>query len=339
MKKTKLIAGVLALLLALSMFAGCAQSGDNDTTPSDSPSPSDNIQPSAAPSAAGEPETSPDAEPAIKFTDMTGREIALDKPATKIVALTAADCEILYALGAGDTVIGRGEYCNYPDAALSVTEVSSGGNTNVEQIIALQPDAVVMDTMAQTTEQIEALENAGITVVVSRAVDINGVYDAINQIGMLTGKTTEAEALISNMKASFDDIRTKAAEAKGDEEKTVYFEVSPLEYGLWTAGTDTFMDELATMLGLTNIFADVSGWAEISEEQVLQRNPDYIVTNAMYFGDGEKPEEEILGRAGWDSITAIANGKVFNADADAVSRPGPRLVDAAQMLYDFVYGE
>ena len=73
------------------------------------------------------------------------------------------------------------------------------------------------------------------------------------------------------MQSAFADIAAKS-ENTG---KTVYFEVSPLQWGLWTAGKGTFMDELATMCGLTNAFADVEGWAEISEEQVLERNPDY----------------------------------------------------------------
>ena len=118
----------------------------------------------------------------------------------------------------------------------------------------------------------------------------------------------------------------------------MYFEVSPLQYGLWTAGKGTFMDELATLCGLTNAFADVEGWSGISEEQVLERDPDYIVTITMYYGEGPTPVEEIASRAGWENLKAVQNGNIYNADSNAVSRPGPRLVDAAWELYDFVYG-
>ena len=273
---------------------------------------------------------------AVTVTDMTGREITLDAPATRIVALTASDCEILYALGAGDTLVGRGEYCDYPEDVQDVPSVQSGYETNIEQIIALEPQVVLMATMAQTTEQVEALEAAGVRVVVSDAQDIAGVYTAIELIGAVTGKNEEAAALVAGMKDSFAAI---AAEAKGDGSKTVYFEVSPLEYGLWTAGKGTFMDELAQMVGLKNAFEDVEGWAAISEEQVLERNPDYIVTISMYYGEGPTPVEEIMGREGWQELKAVKNGAVFNADSNEISRPGPRLVDAAQALYDFVYGE
>lgn len=272
---------------------------------------------------------------AVTVTDMAGRENALDAPATKVVALTASDCEILAALGAEDTLVGRGEYCDYPESILEVPAVQSGADTNLEQIIALEPQVVIMAKMAQTEEQVAALEEAGIRVVVSDAQDIEGVYTAIRLIGALVGRNDEAEAMVADMQSTFADIAAKS-ENTG---KTVYFEVSPLQWGLWTAGKGTFMDELATMCGLTNAFADVEGWAEISEEQVLERDPDYIVTISMYYGEGPTPVEEIKSRAGWDALKAVQNDAIFNADSNEVSRPGPRLKDAAEALYTFVTGE
>lgn len=268
----------------------------------------------------------------VAVNDMTGRSITLDAPATRVVALTAADCEILYALGAGDTLVGRGEYCDYPEAVQSVPAVQSGTETNLEQIIALKPQVLLMNTMAQTEDQVNQLEAAGIRVVVSEATNIDGVYTAISMIGALTGKTGEASTLIDSMKASFADLTAKAA----GNGKSVYFEVSPLQYGLWTAGKGTFMDEVATLLGLTNCFADVDGWAQISEEQVLQRNPDYIVTITMYTGEGPTPVDEILAREGWKDITAVKNGNVLDLPDNELTRPGPRLADGAKMLNDFV---
>lgn len=272
---------------------------------------------------------------AVTVTDMAGREIALDAPATKVVALTASDCEILAALGAEDTLVGRGEYCDYPESILEVPAVQSGTDTNLEQIIALEPQVVIMAKMAQTEEQVAALEEAGIRVVVSDAQDIEGVYTAIRLIGALVGRNDEAEAMVADMQSAFADIAAKS-ENTG---KTVYFEVSPLQWGLWTAGKGTFMDELATLCGLTNAFADVEGWAEISEEQVLERDPDYIVTISMYYGEGPTPVEEIKSRAGWEGLKAVQNDAILNADSNEISRPGPRLKDAAETLYQFVSGD
>ena len=270
----------------------------------------------------------------VTVTDMMGREVTLDAPATRVVALTAADCEILCALGCEDALVGRGEYCDYPASVLEKPSVQSGYETNLEEIIALQPQVLLMGTMAQTAEQVEALEKAGIRVVVSDAQNIEGVYTAIRLIGALMGRTAEAEEMVGDLQSSFAAI----AEKSENTGKTVYFEVSPLQWGLWAAGKGTFMDELATMCGLTNAFADVEGWGQISEEQVLERDPDYIVTISMYYGEGPTPVEEIKGRAGWENLKAVVNDQILNADSNEISRPGPRLKDAVNTLYDFVYG-
>lgn len=281
-------------------------------------------------SACGKDNTQ--AEGKIQITDMFGREVSLAAPASKIVVLTPSDCEILYALGAGDTVIARGEYCNYPEAVQSITALSSGSETNIEQIISLKPEVVLMNGMDQTKEQVEALENAGITVIENNAKNIDEVYTSIDIIGKTVGKEVEAAALIDSMKKGFSDI---AAAAGDGGEKTVYFEVSPLEYGLWTAGSGTFMDEISQMLGVKNVFSDIEGWKEISQEQVIERNPDYIVTITMVAENGQSPSDEIMSRKGWESIKAVSSGKVITIDSDEISRPGPRLVDAAKKLNQF----
>ena len=275
------------------------------------------------------------AEGGITVTDMTGREIILDAAATRIVALTASDVEIIYALGAGDLLVGRGEYCDYPAEVLEKPVVKSGAETNIEEILALEPNVVIMATMAQTKEQVEALEQAGVKVIVSDAQNLEGVYTAITLIGQVVGRNDEAAALVKEMQDTFAEIKAKSA----DTGKTVYFEVSPLQWGLYAAGQGTFMDELAGIVGLTNIFGD-SGelWPAVSEEQVIEKDPDYIVTTSMYWGEGPTPVEEILGRAGWDQMKAVQNNQIFNADSNEITRPGPRLMDAVKSLYEFVYG-
>ena len=338
MKHTRMLALLLAAVMLFALLTGCAakqepaQQEPETNQTEDTAAQQPETEEPAQEEVPAEPET---AETAVTLTDMTGREITLDAPAERIVALTASDCEILYALGAGDLLVGRGEYCDYPAEVLDVPSVQSGYETNIEQIIALEPQVLIMSTMAQTEEQVQQLENAGIRVVVSDAQDIDGVYTAINMIGTLTGKQDEAASVVESMQKTFDEIKANA----GDGSKTVYFEVSPLEYGLWTAGANTFMDEIAAMMGLKNCFSDVEGWAEISEEQVLARNPDYIVTISMYYGEGPTPVEEIASRAGWENVTAVKDGKILNLQNNELSRPAPRLAEGAKALYDFVYGE
>ncbi|UOO37052.1 ABC transporter substrate-binding protein [Oscillospiraceae bacterium CM] len=277
----------------------------------------------------------------ITVKDMTDRSVTFDKPAEKIVVITPSDCEILYALGAGNTVVGRGEYCDYPAEVSSVTSVQSGSNTNIEEVIALDPDVVIMSTMAQTSDQVKSFEDAGIKVIMTDAKTIDDVYTAITLIGQVVGKNTEATALVSNMKKTFDDLKAKVqANGSANVGKSIYFEVSPLQYGLYTAGNGVYMDEIATILGLKNIFADTAGWAEVSEEQVIERNPDFIVTTAMSYDGSPNPIDEILGRKGWENISAVMNKAIYNADTNssALMHPGPRLAEAATELYNFIYG-
>jgi len=326
--KVKGVVLIVFLALICAMFSGCGQ-GDGDipiASPAPEPIPDDML--AEEPGDIG----------GIFLTDMTGREVWLPEPATRVVALTAADVEILYAIGAGDTLVGRGEYCNYPAEVLDVQSVQSGYETNIEQIIALEPHLLIMSQMAQSEEQVAQLENAGIVTFVTYPQTIDETYMAIDLIGVLVGKEKEAAVLITDMKYVFAELQGKAADASGGEEKTIYFEVSPLEYGLWTAGAGTFMNEVAELIGLDNIFSDIADWAEISEEQVLERNPDFIMTVGMYFGDGPTPIESILSRPGWENITAIKNKAILNLTEDELSRPGPRLADGARMLYEFVYG-
>jgi len=277
-----------------------------------------------------EPASSADAS--FTVTDMAGREVKFEKPVEKAVALTASDCEIIFAIGAEEALVGRGEYCDYPAEVMDIPALTSGANTNVEQILALEPEVVFLSMMAQTPEQVDQLEKAGVRVVVSDAQDIAGTYTAISLIGQVMGKQENAQKLIDSMKATFDEIQANAL----DGTKTVYFEVSPLQWGLWAAGTGTFMNEVAQMMGLKNCFDDVEGWAAISEEQVLERNPDYIMTITMYFGEGPTPEEEIMSRPGWENVTAVQNQAILNLRDNELSRPAPRLADGAKILYDFV---
>lgn len=266
----------------------------------------------------------------LTVTDMFGREVTLEGPVTRVIATEPADCEILCALGCEDLLVGRGLYCDYPASIQELPAVQSGANTNLEEILALNPQVVIMADMAHTVEQVNQLEENGVKVICIDADSISEVYEAIRLIGTVVGKTTEADALVADMQSTFDEIAAKCEKT----DKTVYFEVSPLQWGLWSAGAGTFMQELAEICGMQNAFSDIEGWQAVSEEQVIERNPDYIV---LISGMGDTAVDEVMSREGWGDINAIKNAKVLNADSNTLSRPGPRLKDAAVALYNFLY--
>ena len=318
MKRVKILALVMALVLSLGIFLGCQkQEPVKETT--------------ETPVETKVEDVKEDGE--FTVTDMMGREIVFSKTPEKVIALRPSDAEILNAIGGIETLIGRGTYVDYPESILDLPVVATGRDMNAEEIIALEPDLVLMSDMAQTEEQIESIQSAGINVVITSAATIEEVYKSIDLVGEVMGLKDNSQELISQMKSEFEELAKTAEQNAG---KKIYFEISPLEYGLWTGGNGTFMDEIGNLLGLENIFSDVDGWSEVSEEEVIARNPDFIVTIAMGSTEGETPVDEILGRAGWEGINAVQNKKVLNLTDDSLSRPSPRLIEGAKALSEFV---
>lgn len=318
MKRVKILALVMALVLSLGIFLGCQkQEPVKETT--------------ETPVETKVEEVKEDGE--FTVTDMMGREIIFSQTPTKVIALRPSDAEILNAIGGIETLIGRGTYVDYPESVLDLPVVATGRDMNAEEIIALEPDLVLMSDMAQTEEQIESIQSAGINVVITSAATIEEVYKSIDLVGEVMGLKDNSQELISQMKSEFEELAKTAEQNAG---KKIYFEISPLEYGLWTGGNGTFMDEIGSLLGLENIFSDVDGWSEVSEEEVIARNPDFIVTIAMGSTEGETPVDEILGRTGWEGINAVQNKKVLNLTDDSLSRPSPRLIEGAKALSEFV---
>lgn len=282
------------------------------------------------------------AEGGITVTDMMNREIKLAAPADKVVVLMPGDAEILYALGAQDAIVGVGYYCTTPEEAAVMTGieslpvVDSGYQTNVEEILKLEPQLVILTAMGHSEDLVNALAVGNVQVVVTDAQDLEGVYTDITLIGTLTGKNAEAEQLIADMKQKFAAISEKA----GETGKSLYVDESPLMFGLWSAGKGTYMDDIAGICGLTNIFADIEKHQAVSEEQVLERNPDIIITTNLFDPSWmtEMPADEIKGRAGWENISAIKNDMVVYDPTNAVAIPGPRLTEVAEMLFELVSG-
>ena len=268
---------------------------------------------------------------AITVTDIYNRVITLEEPATRIVAMQPSDCEILCAIGCEDALVGIGQFCDYPASITSLPVVQSGKNTNIEEILALNPQVVLMNDMSQSEDQVKQLEENGVKVVISSTTDIESVYTAIRMIGTLMGKDENAEALIADMKATCDEIRAKSEGI----EKTVYFEISPPPY-LYSCGSSSFTHELAEICGLKNIFGDQpDAWLMISDEQVIERNPDYII---LMNGMGAEGIEEIQSRDGWGDINAIKDKNIYYDGTSMMTRPGPRLKDAVIELYNFING-
>ncbi len=268
--------------------------------------------------------------------DSIGNEVAFDKIPERIIALQPGDVEIIYALGAGEKLVAIGTYSNYPEDTDNKKKVGSGQDTNLEEIIMLQPDVIFMGKMAQTEEHFIQLRDAGIKVVICDAQTIEDTYQTINFIGKIVNKSAEAEKIVNDMKLGFEELKSKAATKTP---VNLYVEVSPLQWGLWTCGKGTFIQEIFGLLNINNVFEDINGWAEVSEEIVIEKNPQYILTIVGQSYGVNNSVNEILERKNWSTIDAVKNKKVFLIDSDSSARPGPRLLDSAREIFEAVYGE
>ncbi len=334
------IAILLAAVLAVCLFFGCALP---------SPVPAEGSV-DAQSDVWGDSDATAGGTSLIDVTDMAGNVIQMDSYAGRIVVLDAADCEILCAIGASEQIVGRSEACDYPDAVNAVPYVTTDGTPSSELILDLNPQVVVMNADdAENADLLADLQSAGVQPVVTDATDINGVYSAVTLLGAVSDRVAEAGSLVADMLTSFATIQEKTS---GSSLGSVYFELSPLADGLETAGSGTLVNDIAALLGLKNEFEDLEGYAAVTAEQVIGRNPDVIITttpdgvestidtqqtNSETSGNALGATDEIMERPGWEGITAVVRQDVYSVDGEALMRPGPRLLEAVDALYEALY--
>ncbi|ENI8648256.1 ABC transporter substrate-binding protein [Listeria monocytogenes] len=255
----------------------------------------------------------------IEVTDATGNTITLEEAPTKIVSLMPSNTEILFALDLGDKVKGVTAYDDYPKEAQKVEKVTST-SVDTEKIIAIKPDLVLGHESMLATEKdaYQLLKDAGINVfVVPDATDLKAAEKSIITVGKLTGKEKEAKKVTDSMEEQKVAIEKKAKELKTSPK--VWIEISP---DLYTAGKGTFMNEMLELAGGTNVVTE-SGFIPYNEEKVVELQPDIILS---VYPDAKAT---IQKRAAWKDIPAVKNDKIYEMDANKLSRPGPRLLEGA----------
>ncbi|MFC2064627.1 ABC transporter substrate-binding protein [Chloroflexota bacterium] len=269
----------------------------------------------------------------IALTDGLGRTVVLTEPAQRIISLTPATTEILFAIGAGSQVVGRDMFSDYPEAALKVTDIGgSWGEYNSEAIVSLQPDLVIAGGL-NPPELVASLENLGLTVYfLSNPITLDGLYENLSFIGKLTGHETEAMHLSTTLKARAQAV--DEALSGITERPLVYYELDATPY---TAGPGTFVDQLIDRAGGINFGASMeSAWAQVSLEQIILADPDMIILGDAAYGESA---ETVAARQGWDALAAVSNQMIFAFDDNLISRPGPRLVDGLEALARIIHPE
>ena len=276
-------------------------------------------------SAAGVDDTPTTAN--IIITDYFHREIRLNGPAMNIVSLSPGITETVFALGYGDRLIGRTSFCDEPPEAMSVPEVGSLTEPNVEIIAALDPDIVIASTHFPE-EALKKLENAGLNIAVLMGQEsFQGAYDGvIRPVSTLLGDPEAGERLVSDMEATF--LRARETAMNRTEKPRTYYVVGFGDGGDWTAGGDTFISEMIHMAGGENIASDVKGWS-YSLEALVDNDPDIVLVPSWALDIF--PSTPI-----YSELRAVRNGHVFAIDENAIVRQGPRLAEGYENLVNII---
>ena len=273
----------------------------------------------------------------VKITDRLGRTITLTRPPVRIVSLSPSATEMIFALGAGDRLVGTTQYCNYPSEALSIARVSSGTieGVNRESILNLKPD-VIFFKADHHQSLIETFEKFAIPMVGVGAESLEEMFNEALEIGVFLGTETAADQLVTQMRSELEKQANRVSGISFEERKRVFYEV--WDQPLMTAGPQSFIGELINIARGKNIFDDATqGYPQISAELVVDRDPQVIIRPSS--GAHAEDVKKVLNRKGWEGVTAIRDKRVHIIDGDQISRCGPRLLKVLPSLIDAIYPE
>lgn len=250
--------------------------------------------------------------------------VALDttSAARRIVSLNPTTTEMLFALGAGERVVGRSKWDLWPTAALSVPELGDAIRPSVERVLAAQPDLVVLYASGDNRDAAAALERAGVRVAAIRVDRIADFGRAVSFLGSLTGRRDAAKLLVDSVTSSLDAVRRETT--RKATRPTVFIHV--WDNPLMAIGGGSFMSELVEIAGGHNIYADRREPSlVISFEDLLARNPDVVLA-------GPVTAQQLRENPRWQSLAAVRNHHVLVYDTMLVARPSVRLGEAARSI-------
>lgn len=300
MKKNKLIkklAFCVSLLFILGIFVGC---GENSQT----------------------------------MKDREGNEFTVPKKIDKIISTAPSNTEILVGLGLGDKIIATDDYSKDVKGIKGDLPKISIEKPDPETIISLKPDLVVASehNIPGGEDPFKSIKDAGIPVVyIPSSKSFEAIYEDIDFLGKVTNTEAKANEMVDGMKKEVNKIKEIGDKIK--DKKSVYFEIGPAPT-LYSFGSDTFLNEMIEIAGGKNIFADQKEWIQPSEESVVDKNPDVILTNVNYIKD---PVKEIESRKGWSTINAVKNKNVYSINTNESSRASQFSVNALKEIAKDLY--
>jgi ABC-type Fe3+-hydroxamate transport system substrate-binding protein len=281
------------VLCALVLSSGCGNSGTTSTQPS------------------AELRT---------VKDGLGKDVQLPLRVERAISLAPSITEMVFAAGAGDRLVGVTSYCDFPAETATIDKVGDTQSPNIERIIALRPDVVLVSTASQLEAFTSTLGSQKIAVFVIASNSVDEVVADLGVLGELFGTRDQASKLAGELRDRLSAVRRGN---EGEPRPRIFVQIS--KDPLVTVGRDSFITDAVTLAGGDSVTAAVSsGYPVLSKETALAYDPDIIVLSDS--SDNREPNAVFAGSR------AVAAGRVVRVNPDAISRPGPRLVDAIEAL-------
>jgi iron complex transport system substrate-binding protein len=277
------------------------------------------------------------------LVDDTDYTTSLTAYPERIVSVAPSCTELLFAIGAGDKVVGVTDYCNYPYnftawiAEGNMTSVGNFKDPNMEVITTLDPDLILASGGVQA-ESVDTLRERGYKVLVLDPTTIDGILNNVELVGNATGKRAEATAFVNDITTRIETVENTVA---GATKPKVYYEVYYYATASWTIGGLAWQTEVIEKAGGINIFDDQqTDYYQYQVEALIDRNPDVIVLPGEGMGSGTAESiEAVKTRPGWDTTNAVQNDRIYQINSDIIERSGSRLAEAIEQMAEFFHPE
>ena len=325
---------IAALFLIFCMLFALAACGN--TTPPVEESKTPPVEESNTPPVedSATPPTEENTVPAID-KDREGNSITLPAQIEKVMSFGPSNSEILVALGQGDKLIAVDTYSTNIEGLPADLPQFDMMTPDAEQIVSLKPDVIFITGMSKLMGEDDPYKSikdtGGCVIYIPSSESIDAIKEDIQFIADVMGQSAAGGEIVSTMEKEIEAVK-KIGDTITDKKK-VYVEISAAPY-MYSFGSGVFMHELLELIGAENVLADQQSWISVSDEVVLSKNPDVILTTVNYVDD---PTGEIMSRAGWDAVTAVANEEVYQVSTDATNRPSQNITKALQEMAKVIY--
>lgn len=264
-------------------------------------------------------------------------EVSSNEDDLRIVSLAPNVTEIIYALGSGDQLVGRTDYCNYPEEALAITSIGTLWEPNLEAILSLDADIAIASSIVDPSF-IDSLKAAGIEAYqFYEEESIDGTYALIEKVAACIGKEAEAAEIVKSMKDRIAAVQAKVSTIPADQKKSCVYMIGYGEWGDYAATGETYLNDVIEVAGGINAAASGSFWS-ITKELLIAEDPNVILLGAYSYSD-PNDVKHFTELAPYSELTASKTGNVLTINGDAAERQGVRTADCVEEIAKALYPE